>query len=285
MADVRTIRRAGPAAAAARRRRGRIRWAWTSSGRDLLARLLAGARVSLFVGCAVVGVSALVGIAIGSIAGYLGGKVDAIIGRLMDVLLAFPGILLAIALVAVLGPSLRNVVLALVTIGWVGYARLVRGQVLKVRELEYVQSARALGAPLARVLAESRDSGHVLRGQRPGHARHGRRHHRGGFPQFSRARRSTADAELGDDAGCGAGAFVRRAAPDLVPGAAIALLVLGLQFLSATRSATGSIRGAIVQGPTRTIRRICRDSLQSAASRGSAASARAIRSRALARRR
>jgi len=121
-------------------------------GRDLLARLLAGARVSLFVGCAVVGISSIVGIGIGSVAGYLGGKTDTAIGRLMDVLLAFPGILLAIALVAVLGPSLRNVVLALVTIGWVGYARLVRGQVLKVRELEFVQSARALGAPLSRVL-------------------------------------------------------------------------------------------------------------------------------------
>ncbi len=121
-------------------------------GRDLLARLLVGARVSLFVGCAVVGISSLVGVTIGSLAGYLGGKTDAAIGRVMDVLLAFPGILLAIALVAVLGPSLRNVVLALVTIGWVGYARLVRGQVLKVRELEFIHAARALGAPLSRVL-------------------------------------------------------------------------------------------------------------------------------------
>lgn len=121
-------------------------------GRDMLARLLAGARISLFVGLAVVGVSSVLGTLIGALAGYLGGRVDALVGRLMDVLLAFPGILLAIALVAVLGPSLRNVVLALVTIGWVGYARLVRGQVLKVRELEYVQSARALGASLPRVL-------------------------------------------------------------------------------------------------------------------------------------
>ncbi len=121
-------------------------------GRDLLARLLAGARVSLFVGCAVVGISTLVGVTVGSIAGYLGGKVDATVGRIMDVLMAFPGILLAIALVAVLGPSLRNVVLALVTIGWVGYARLVRGQVLKVRELEFIQAARALGAPVSRIL-------------------------------------------------------------------------------------------------------------------------------------
>jgi peptide/nickel transport system permease protein len=89
---------------------------------------------------------------IGAMAGYLGGWFDALVGRMMDVLLAFPGILLAIALVAVMGPSLANVVLALVVIGWVGYARLVRGQVLKVRELEYVQAARALGAPTWRVL-------------------------------------------------------------------------------------------------------------------------------------
>jgi len=121
-------------------------------GRDVLARLVVGARVSLFVGVAVVGVSALVGTFIGAIAGYRGGVVDEVIGRIMDVLLAFPGILLAIALVAVLGPSLTNVVLALAVIGWVGYARLVRGQVLKVKELEYVQAARALGAGSSRIL-------------------------------------------------------------------------------------------------------------------------------------
>ena len=121
-------------------------------GRDILARLLVGARISLLVGLSVVGISACVGTSIGAIAGYRGGWVDEISGRVMDVLLAFPGILLAIALVAVLGPSLPNVVVALVTIGWVTYARLVRGQVLKVRELEYVQAARALGAPASRIL-------------------------------------------------------------------------------------------------------------------------------------
>jgi peptide/nickel transport system permease protein len=121
-------------------------------GRDILARLVSGARISLGVGLTVVSISACVGILVGAVAGYAGGLVDAIIGRFMDVLLAFPGILLAIALVAVLGPSLTNVVLALVVIGWVGYARVVRGQVLKVRELEYVQAARALGAPVWRIL-------------------------------------------------------------------------------------------------------------------------------------
>ncbi len=122
-------------------------------GRDVLSRLLAGARISLLVGVVVVGVSASVGLAVGSVAGYVGGRVDEAISRVIDVLLAFPGILLAIALVAVLGPSLTNVVLALTAIGWVGYARLVRGQVLKARELEFVQAARALGAGPLRLLA------------------------------------------------------------------------------------------------------------------------------------
>ena len=121
-------------------------------GRDVLARLVAGARISLLVGVAVVTLSAAIGVTIGAVAGYAGGWLDEIVGRVMDVLLAFPGILLAIALVAVLGPSLTNVVLALVSIGWVGYARLVRGQVLKLRELDYVQAARALGASSARIL-------------------------------------------------------------------------------------------------------------------------------------
>jgi peptide/nickel transport system permease protein len=121
-------------------------------GRDILARLLAGARISLLVGLAVVSVSSVVGMLVGSIAGYFGGRVDDVISRVVDVLMAFPGILLAIALVAVLGPSLTNVVLALSVIGWVGYARLVRGQALRARELDFVHAARALGAGSARVV-------------------------------------------------------------------------------------------------------------------------------------
>src|SRR5687767_12539258 len=121
-------------------------------GRDIFARVLSGARISLLVGLVVVGVSATIGIAMGSVAGYFGGRIDEAISRVIDILLAFPGLLLAIAMVAVLGPSLTNVVLALSMIGWVGYARLVRGQVLRARELEFVQAARALGATTSRIL-------------------------------------------------------------------------------------------------------------------------------------
>jgi peptide/nickel transport system permease protein len=126
-------------------------------GRDVLARVLAGARVSLLVGLTVVSVSSVVGLAIGGVAGYFGGVVDTVLSRVIDVLMAFPGMLLAIAMVAVLGPSLVNVVLALTTIGWVGYARLVRGQAMRVREFEFVQAAGALGASRVRTLVR-----HVL---------------------------------------------------------------------------------------------------------------------------
>jgi peptide/nickel transport system permease protein len=121
-------------------------------GRDILARVLAGARISFLVGVTVVSVSASVGTLLGAVAGYFGGLVDDLISRVIDVLLAFPGLLLAIALVAVLGPSLGNVLFALTIIGWVGYARLVRGQVLRAREFEYVQAARAAGAAAPRIL-------------------------------------------------------------------------------------------------------------------------------------
>ena len=121
-------------------------------GRDILARVMSGARISLFVGLVVVSVSASIGAAMGALAGYYGGIIDEAISRVIDILLAFPGLLLAIALVAVLGPSLTNVVLALSLIGWVGYARVARAQVLQAREFEYVVAARAIGAATPRIL-------------------------------------------------------------------------------------------------------------------------------------
>lgn len=121
-------------------------------GRDVLSRLLAGARVSVTVGLTVVGVAGTLGTLLGVFAGALGGRSDAALRRAIDVFLAFPGILLAIALVAVLGPALRHVLLALVAIGWVGYARLARGQTLALVEQEFVLAARAAGVPTVRLV-------------------------------------------------------------------------------------------------------------------------------------
>lgn len=121
-------------------------------GRDMLSRLIYGARVSVMVGLAVVLISGSIGTLVGAISGYVGGRIDALLMRATDLFLAFPGILLAIALVAVLGPALEHVVLALVVIGWVGYARLVRGQVLQIREQEFVIAARAQGVRASRIL-------------------------------------------------------------------------------------------------------------------------------------
>ncbi len=121
-------------------------------GRDILSRLMYGARTSLLVGLSVVSVSLVFGTAVGCLAGYRGGLTDEVIMRLVDVLLAFPGILLAIAMVAVLGPGLNHLIFALCAIGWVSYTRLARAQVLKIREIEYVSAARALGGSAPRIL-------------------------------------------------------------------------------------------------------------------------------------
>ncbi len=187
-------------------------------GRDILARVLLGARVSWIVGLIVVGVSSVIGATMGSIAGYFGGRVDDVISRVMDVLMAFPGLLLAIALVAALGPSLTNVVVALTLIGWVSYARLVRGQVLRAREFEYVQAARALGATTPRLLVR-----HIVPTALPALSVQATLGMGGAILaeaslSFLGLGVQPPDAQLGDDARLRPRARARRAAPDHLSG-------------------------------------------------------------------
>lgn len=115
-------------------------------GRDILSRIIYGARISIFIGTAVVMVATTIGIIAGLAAGYLRGWVDTVISRIVDILLGFPYLIFAIGLMAMMGPGLINIILALVYKEWVIPCRVVRGETLATRELEYVEAARALGA-------------------------------------------------------------------------------------------------------------------------------------------
>jgi peptide/nickel transport system permease protein len=131
-----------------------LHWFGTDElGRDVLSRTLYGARISLTAALAVVGISLAIGVTLGALAGFYGGLLDTAINLyLSNAFLALPGILLAIAFVAFLGPSLINLILALALAGWVNYARLVRAQVMAVKQREFVQAARSLGASDLRLL-------------------------------------------------------------------------------------------------------------------------------------
>lgn len=121
-------------------------------GRSMAARVLSGAQTSFIVAAWVVIISASLGTVIGTLSAYLGGMWDLVLVRIIDIFLAFPGILLAIALAGILGPGIENVVIALSIVGWVGYARLARSQVLSLKHREHVQAAIALGAGTRRIV-------------------------------------------------------------------------------------------------------------------------------------
>jgi len=131
-----------------------LHWMGTDElGRDIFSRVLYGARVSMLVGICVVVGAGILGLAIGALAGYIGGWVDGIVNIVfLNAFLSFPGILLAIAFAAFLGPGIGKVILALIVTGWAGYARLARAQILQAKEMEYVLAARSLGASPARIL-------------------------------------------------------------------------------------------------------------------------------------
>ena len=126
-------------------------------GRDILSRMIYGARISLLIGVVVVGLAASVGTFVGLVAGYAGGWLDEGLMRLTDVFFAFPALILAMAISGALGPSLTNAMIAIAAVSWPVYARLVRAQVLSLREREYVEAARSLGAPAERIVW-----GHIL---------------------------------------------------------------------------------------------------------------------------
>jgi peptide/nickel transport system permease protein len=137
---------------------GKVRGPWVAGGdpghvlgtdpigRDVLSRIIFGARVSVAVGLLAVGISTLVGVALGLTAGYVGGWLDDVVMRMADAQLAFPFILLAIAIIGVLGPTLPNVVAVLALSGWVQFARITRSEVLSLRQRAFVEAARAAGA-------------------------------------------------------------------------------------------------------------------------------------------
>jgi len=132
---------------------GELAWlGYDDLGRPLADRVIVGARFSFFVSILVVSVSVVVGTFIGALSAYIGGKLDHIVVRIIDIFLAFPGILLAIALAGLLGPGLSNVVIALSIVGWVGFARLTRAQVLSLKNREHVQAAIVLGSGKFRII-------------------------------------------------------------------------------------------------------------------------------------
>ncbi len=123
------------------------------TGADLFKKISIGTRVSLIISFSVVFISLIIGLIYGSVSGYAGGKTDAFLMRALDLFYSFPGFLLALALVCVLGPSIQNLILALSITGWTGFARLVRGEILHIKEQDFVQSARSIGAsPLRTVV-------------------------------------------------------------------------------------------------------------------------------------
>jgi peptide/nickel transport system permease protein len=123
-----------------------------STGRDLLVRILYGARISLFVGVVSTAIAAALGVAIGLMAGYFGGFIDTVLARFTDAVLAFPYVVLAIALAAVFGPSLTLITIMITFFSWAGIARIVRGQTLSIKEKEYIEAARSLGAGPFRIM-------------------------------------------------------------------------------------------------------------------------------------
>ncbi len=168
-------------------------------GRDMLSRVIMGTRPALLISISVVLVAALIGVPLGAVAGYRGGWVDEVLMRVTEVFQSFPPLLLAMVVVALLGPDLKNAALALVVSWWPWYARLVRAEAKSLRERPFVAAAEAIGVPSRTILRRHIIKNSMTPSTRPGdrRRRHGRA--RGRIPRVHRPRRTTAGSGLGTD--------------------------------------------------------------------------------------
>ncbi len=168
-------------------------------GRDILVRIAYGARISLYVGVVATLLTVAIGAVLGLIAGFLGGVVDSIIARLADVVLSLPFLLFAISLVAVTHPGLRIVIIVIAVFGWAAVARIIRGQVLSIREKEYIEAARSLGASSWRIMFVDVLPNVTDPADRVRHPADSRHHHSRSDPVVPWSRHPTADRRLGTD--------------------------------------------------------------------------------------
>jgi len=179
----------------------REHWLGTDElGRDILSRITYGARISMIIGTISVAIGVVLGVPVGLLAGYLGGRFDLLSQRLIDVLLGFPGIILAIVLVTVLGVGLVNVMIAVGIVSVPTYARLVRGQVLSLKNQEFVEAARALGASQGRIVFRHIFPKHTGRADRADHAAGGQRDPLRRRPGVPRPGGAAAHGGVGGDA-------------------------------------------------------------------------------------
>ena len=200
-------------------------------GRDMLSRIIYGSRISLIVGAATVIFAGLVGCTLGAIAGYFGRGADEVVSKISEIFLAFPFLLIAIAIMAFLGQGVGNLIMALMLSRWVQYCRVVRGEVLSLKQRDFITAAKALGGKDWYVLLQACSTEYLCERHCYRDLRHGDRDHHGGELELSRPGRAGAYPDLGLDAGEGRSYINRAPWLTIFPGLAIFITVFGINLL------------------------------------------------------